>query len=73
MSTKERAQTNALGEYLCEWDDLTYDQVLLLLRAENYHDRIDVWEGVERESGEHIAGLIENHYNNLMAFVEEIK
>lgn len=60
-----RMQRHALGQFLTDWPDLSYGDILDILRHQDNHfavtdERITVWQPFERDSGDYIADQIED-------------
>lgn len=83
--TIERCQRQALGQFLTSWSydsdngdevELSYDEVLGILRDEENYDmvvdwRITVWEAFDIRSGEDIAQYIEDLYKSFSELATE--
>lgn len=77
----ELCQQQALGQVLTDWEDLTYDEILVELYAAEDdapdHDEIVVWQQFEDWSGIELAHQIEAVYSAFeevaLSAVEETK
>lgn len=73
--TREMCQDRALGQYLCEWGDMPYSQVMEILETnsiaedEDGDSIITIWEAVEGLPGEQIAEYIKDYYDSICRFV----
>ena len=66
------AEQLAMGEYLSDWGDYTYDEVMeAFWKGEIFNDVI-LWEVVENDAPEAVANMIEGLRNQFLYFYERV-
>jgi hypothetical protein len=66
------AEQLAMGQYLSDWGDSTYDDIVVSLNNGVIPDDVYLWEVVENEAPEAVGNMIECLRNEFLYFYNRV-
>ena len=72
MEIERMAENYALGTFLTEWDNLTYDEIMESLDRDEVPDLVHIWLPFENYSCAELMDYIENLRNDYLNFADRL-
>jgi hypothetical protein len=72
MEIERMAENYALGTFLTEWGELTYDEIMGSLDRDEIPEQVDIWQPFEWYSCENLIQFIENLRNDYLNFADRL-
>jgi len=72
MEIERMAENYALGTFLTEWDELTYDEIMDSFARDEIPAQVDIWQPFENYSCAELMEYIENLRNDYLNFADRL-
>ena len=72
MEIERMAENYALGTFLTEWDELTYDEIIESFERDEIPAQVDIWLPFESYSCAELIEFIENLRNDYLNFADRL-